>query len=55
VTPPADSQIRVKVRSVLDKMFTANPSAVIGSAVQVWAAHSPDIAVCPAAYLWSWC
>jgi hypothetical protein len=26
-------------------MFTANPGAVIGSAVQVWAAHSPDIDV----------
>jgi hypothetical protein len=29
-------------------MFTANSGAVIGSIVQVWAAHSPDIAVCPA-------
>jgi len=26
-------------------MFTANSGAVIGSAVQVWAAHSPDIDV----------
>jgi hypothetical protein len=45
MTPAADSQIRVKARSVLDKMFTANSGAVTGSAVQVWAAHSPDIAV----------
>jgi hypothetical protein len=46
VTLPADSQIRVKARSVLDKMFAANSGAVVGSVVQVWAAHSPDIAVC---------
>lgn len=45
VTPAADSQIRVKARSVLDRMFTANSGAVIGSTVQVWAARSPDIAV----------
>jgi hypothetical protein len=46
VSPPlADSPIRTKARSVLDKMFTANSAAVIGSAVQVWAANSPDIAV----------
>jgi len=45
VSKPVDSPIRMTTRSVLEKMFTANPSAVIGSIVQVWAAHSPDIAV----------
>jgi hypothetical protein len=39
------SQTRSSASSVLEKMFAANPVAVIGSCVQVWAAQSPDIEV----------
>jgi hypothetical protein len=39
------SNISIQAKSVLEKMFTANPAAVVGSCIQVWAARSPDITV----------
>lgn len=41
------AKTRAKAREVLDQLFRAHASAVIGSCIQVWAAQSPDIDVGP--------
>lgn len=39
------ARAKAKARLVLDQLFKAVPAAMIGSCVQVWAAHSADIDV----------
>ena len=39
------AQTRARAREVLERLFQSQASSVVGSAIQVWAARSPDIQV----------